>query len=108
MMGQVDVPDLITDRPDQTESSTTVPLKALQIETGFILENDISGNINHTGYTLNTTLLRYGLFENFEVRLGLEYLSDIEEDQTTIQTSTISGLSPWDFIFVKFPIKNFQ
>jgi hypothetical protein len=28
--------ELITDRPDQTESSSTVPRNTLQIETGFI------------------------------------------------------------------------
>jgi hypothetical protein len=33
---QNEAPELITDRPDQTESSTVVPHKSLQIETGFV------------------------------------------------------------------------
>ena len=32
--------ELITDRPDQTESSAVVPRKLLQIETGFLMENN--------------------------------------------------------------------
>jgi hypothetical protein len=35
-------------------------------------------------FTYNTTLLRYGLFENFEIRMGLEYLGN----------NSVSGLSP--------------
>ncbi len=58
--------DLVTDRPDQTESSVAVPVGALQIETGFM-------QIDNTAFSstvYNTTLLRYGLFENTELRLG--------------------------------------
>ena len=66
-------PELITGRPDQTESSIIVPHKSLQIETGFVLENDETDLVNQTAFTYNTTLLRYGLFENFELRLGLGY-----------------------------------
>lgn len=40
LQAQQQVPDLVTDRPDQTESAATVPKHFLQIETGFILEND--------------------------------------------------------------------
>jgi hypothetical protein len=34
------VPELVTDRPDQTESSAVVPPGSLQIETGFIMGKD--------------------------------------------------------------------
>lgn len=33
-------PELITDRPDQTESYVVVPHKFLQVETGFEMENN--------------------------------------------------------------------
>ena len=70
-----------TDRPDFTESPNVVPKGALQVETGFILEH----NTNIVTYpfpgtateektfrntTLNTSLLRYGLLENLELRFN--------------------------------------
>lgn len=73
---QVIVPDLITDRPDQTESSAIVPLKSLQIETGFVMEKDETDLIKQKSFAYNTTLLRFGLLENLELRLGLEYLGE--------------------------------
>ena len=59
-----DNPEIITDRPDQTESANTVPKNTLQLETGFIMEQN--GDIKN--YAYNTSLLRYGLFDNFELR----------------------------------------
>ena len=85
---------LITDRPDQTESSAVVPYKSLQIETGFILENDKTGFHEQKSFAYNTTLLRYGLLENFELRLGLEYLGEEIEEEGTSSSFTSSGLSP--------------
>jgi hypothetical protein len=70
---QTETPDLVTDRPDQTESSSVVPHKSLQIETGFMLESKESLFLTNKSYTYNTTLLRYGLFENFELRIGMAY-----------------------------------
>lgn len=64
--------DLITDRPDQTESAATVPAKSLQVESGYVYEK--AGNIQTNTY--NTTLLRYGLLENMELRLGAEYIGE--------------------------------
>jgi len=67
------VPDLITDRPDQTESSSTVPKNSLQIETGVIYENFSNDNTEFQNLGLGTTLLRYGVWGNFELRLGSYY-----------------------------------
>lgn len=85
-LAQTSPSDLVTDRPDQTESSITVPFKSLQIETGFVTEH--MGKA--TGTTYNTTLLRYGLLEDLEFRLGLEYLGE-KNDASNIDNS---GLSP--------------
>ena len=91
---QNDTPDLITDRPDQTESSITVPHKSLQIETGFVFENIKTESISQKSHAYNTTLFRYGLLHNFEIRLGLEYLGDKTEIiNTGLETKTY-GLSP--------------
>jgi hypothetical protein len=63
--------DMVTDRPDQTESATLISVKGLQIESGFSFEK-YNSEINNTTY--NSTLVRYGLFEKMELRLGLAYL----------------------------------
>jgi hypothetical protein len=65
---------LVTDRPDQTESPMLVPRKALQVETGFILEKDRISN-DQTNLFYNSTLLRYGINANLELRFVSEYLS---------------------------------
>lgn len=74
--------ELVTDRPDQTESSSVVPKNALQIESGFILEQVTPNLLKEKNYTYNTTLMRYGLFNNFELRLGFEYLGNIIKNKT--------------------------
>ncbi len=99
---QNEIPELITDRPDQTESSTVVPHKSMQIETGFVMENNETGFIEQKSFAYNTTLLRYGLLENFELRLGMEYLEEIVSIKNTDTTNTYSGLSP---IYAGFKIK---
>ncbi|MGM0551500.1 MAG: transporter [Bacteroidota bacterium] len=86
--------ELITDRPDQTESARVVPLKALQIETGLILENYDTEYITIKNTTYNTTLLRYGLMANFELRLGLSYLSQERTYTNPNYKVNESGLSP--------------
>ncbi|RPJ73604.1 MAG: transporter [Alphaproteobacteria bacterium] len=96
------VPALITDRPDQTESSTVVPLKSLQIETGFVMEKDETNLVRQQSFAYNTTLLRYGLLENFELRLGLEYLGEKIEIKNTDTLNTLSGLSP---MYTGFKVK---
>jgi hypothetical protein len=95
-------PELITDRPDQTESSAVVPHKFLQIETGFLLENKSNNLLKHKSYAFNSTLLRYGLLHNFELRLGLEYLSDRFEMKQQDTTSKIAGFGP---LYTGFKVK---
>lgn len=65
--------ELVTDRPDQTESSITVPHKSLQIETGFVYESDETDAYKETTTTYSTTLLRYGVLKNAEIRVGFDY-----------------------------------
>ena len=61
-----------TDRPGISNSATTVPQHALQIESGyaFSTNNDFNGN---TTYHTSSISLRYGIFDFWEVRgfLGL-------------------------------------
>jgi len=95
MSQEVGITDaLITDRPDATESPNTVPKRTIQVETGVFLETyEAKGTKTETiGY--NTTLVRYGVFDNFELRLGWNF----EEIRTTVGGAKLddvkSGLSP--------------
>jgi hypothetical protein len=63
-----DVPELVTDRPDQTESCNILPPKYIQIESGIIYtridDYDITEALG--------TLVRIGLFDKLEVRFGFD------------------------------------
>lgn len=84
----------VTDRPDQTESSVLVPKRFLQVETGVFYESLEVGNFNNKTSTLNTTLLRYGLLENLEFRIGFSF-TEINREINDIKLNNISsGFSP--------------
>ena len=60
---------LITDRPDQTESSSTVDVQAIQFEIGYTHSvHDDTDNVRSD--STPETLIRYGLIENLELRLA--------------------------------------
>ena len=60
---------LITDRPDQTESSSTVPTGSLQIESGIFMGYSIFEGISTRQFIAPTTLFRYGITKGIELRL---------------------------------------
>ena len=59
-------PDMVTDRPDQTESAAVVPRGLLQVETGYLFARD--GDVD--GYAVPGTLFRIGLGGRLELRIG--------------------------------------
>ena len=69
------VPGLATDRPGQSESAIILPAGFFQIETGYVHEF-VTSDISNIYY--NTTVLKYGLAESVEIRLGMNYLKNIE------------------------------
>lgn len=79
--------ELVTDRPDQTESSATVPKHSIQIESGFIYEYDKMNGMATKYYGINSTLLRYGLLDNLELRIGTGY-SNVKNE------ASIKGFEP--------------
>jgi hypothetical protein len=83
--------EIVTDRPDQTESSLTVPLHAFQLESGGVMLFDRSGDAIYGG-----VLLRYGLFEGFELRLAGAY-GKYEEDE-----GSTTGLNPVEIGFKSY------
>ena len=68
---------LITDRPDATEASSTVGKGVLQIETGGLYESFEDNNVTVETTTFNTTLIRYGLLSNMEIRLGWDFVEGV-------------------------------
>lgn len=74
-----------TDRPDQTETPALVPKGMFQVENGFSFQkNDAFSNT----ITVPSSLWKYGVTENFELRLITEFTID----KTDI--STTSGINP--------------
>jgi hypothetical protein len=63
--------EIITDRPDITESAVVVPKASLQAENGFTWTNDHLASVA----TLCQTLLRIGLSDRTELRLTLPSFS---------------------------------
>jgi hypothetical protein len=61
------------DRPDQTETPAIVPKGMIQVESGFSFQKKGSNNYS---YTLPSTLWKYGVNENFELRLITEIISE--------------------------------
>jgi len=62
--------ELITDRPDRSESSHTVPRGSMQIESGWGFARHEEGRITEERHEILGSLLRYGLNDRVEFRLG--------------------------------------
>ncbi len=81
------------DRPDQTETPALVPKGMFQVETGFTFQkNDAFSK----SLSLPSTLWKYGVNENFELRLITEFFWE------EIKNEKFNGLSP---IYVGFKVK---
>jgi len=80
LFGQ-NLPSIQLDRPDQTECPFITPKKYIQIENGFTVENF---DKTQKSFNLPSTLWKFGVNRNFELRLITELISE----------KTITGLSP--------------
>jgi hypothetical protein len=91
--GQTKKSDIVTDRPDQTESPVVLPKGSLQVETGFMFEQNREQQVEENNIAFSTTLIKYGVNDHFELRLITEFLgSSIEGTETP--TMKTSGFSP--------------
>ena len=88
------VEGLVTDRPDATEASSTVPAGSLQVETGGLYTTFENNGTTQESFVYNTTLLRYGLLDNFEIRVGWNLVEDRVRFNDILDTPTTSGFSP--------------
>lgn len=85
---------LITDRPDATEASSTVGKGVLQIETGGLYESFEDNSVQSENYTYNTTLIRYGILDNLEFRLGWDFVEGVTKVNGNKLDNITSGFSP--------------
>lgn len=74
--GQINA-QLVTDRPDQTESSSTVEAGNLQIESGILIGFEENGTFSTRQFLFPTNLFRYGLTKGIEIRV-LSQFEDIK------------------------------
>lgn len=92
LLAQDTVPDMVTDRPDQTESTSIVPSGWLQVELGVQSQRTtVSANgteATQTDNALPDALLRFGVLPTMELRLKAGYGS------TDFQGATTSGMGP--------------
>jgi hypothetical protein len=87
--------DIVTDRPDQTESAGIVPKGFVQIEAGVSGERawkiDFnspigSGTSELYNYEYPALLFRFGLEKGAELRFGLSYLGDVFSQQYSYES----------------------
>jgi hypothetical protein len=69
---------MVTDRPDQTEAPVLTLPGFFQVEIGTQSEfdNDKINNVKTVSTLYNTTLWKYGVTKNFELRVITEYAND--------------------------------
>lgn len=84
--------DLESDRPDFTEGTQTITPGHLQLEGGYTFSYDDSGNEEKTGHVAPELLLRVGLHDIIEFRLGWAgYIN--EETESDGGSETQDGVS---------------
>lgn len=67
--GAIDTPELVTDRPDFTESSQVIPRRWFQLESGLSYEGE---GQDLRSFAAPSTLMRIGLGRHTELRLGAD------------------------------------
>jgi hypothetical protein len=87
-----DAQEINTDRPDQTESSSTVPARSLQIESGILVGFSEGSTFSERQILAPTTLLRFGLFRFAEIRM----LSQVEHYKSISNNKEQLGISDFE------------
>ena len=82
--------DIITDRPDQTESAVVVGEKKIQIESGVLNQQETDGE-RRLSAPIN--LFRYGISKKVELRLNLEHSEEINYGIESIEIGSKINLN---------------
>ncbi len=90
--------NIFTDRPDQTESPLTVGRGFFQAELGASIEktrefSSVIGTFKVFNHSYPSVLLRYGVANNAELRLGAEFLQE-EYRNIEVDDPNTTGLGP--------------
>ena len=82
---------IITDRPDQTESSSTIDQRSLQIESGVLVGFTENNNVEFRQLLAPTTLFRLGLTSGVELRVlsQLEQIRRVDLDKNKLGISDL-------------------
>ena len=76
-MGQEDSIVIKTDRPGFSDYPRTIPTGYMQIESGFFFEREtVTAQDSRQLINWNNTLIKYGLADGLELRLGQTYQSE--------------------------------
>ena len=84
----VEEPDFSADRPGMATPPSIVQPEIFQIETGYAFEKITGENIFQETTLFNTSLLRYGINKNSEIRMQTDYA------QVKTHQSKITGFDP--------------
>jgi hypothetical protein len=80
---------IITDRPDQTESSYSVPKGSLQLESGLLVEFRGEESNRRRQILAPTNLFRYGILKGLELRI----VSQLESIKNQLTNDEMTGVS---------------
>lgn len=80
---------IVTDRPDQTEASSTVPKSSLQVESGILVGYEGKNQNAFQQLLLPSTLFRYGIGEKIELR----FVNQVESLRNLSSGTEIRGIS---------------
>lgn len=94
-LGELSGQTIITDRPDQTESSSTVGKGNLQIESGILIGFEEEGTARERQILAPTTLFRIGVTKGLEIRV----LNQFENAKNQVNSETINGISDLELGF---------
>jgi hypothetical protein len=90
---------LESDRPDFTESTSTVGKGVIQFEGGYTYTRCPDGKPSLNDHTLPELLIRYGLAERLEMRCEWEGVVWTRPDRGTTSSETQTGCTDADFGF---------
>lgn len=83
--------EIVTDRPDQTESAVTVPKGSLQIESGVLFGFTNKEGFSERQVLIPTNLFRFGIKKGIELRLVAQ-LESLKNKTTFEETNGFSDL----------------
>ncbi|MFD3000372.1 transporter [Pontibacter toksunensis] len=90
---QYELPEMETDRPDQTEAASLVPRKTVQLETGFYFQEDTESGVEQKIRAYPTALLRIGVLGWLELRVQSALRDSVAESRRRFRTSGFAPLT---------------